>query len=175
MVRLRPVRTSDVALLDAAANDPARAGEHAWFGYRSSRLGDRVARDETITEQGGSLAIEDGQDELAGIVSWYVRENGPPPNGRCWMIGILVLPEHRGRGSGAGAQAEVVRYLFQHTPAVRVEASTERGNTAERKALERAGFTQEGTLRQAVFREGEWRDMVLYSILRTEVTDATPD
>jgi RimJ/RimL family protein N-acetyltransferase len=35
---------------------------------------------------------------------------------------------------------------------------TEAENAAERRALERAGFIHEGTLRKAVFRDGDWRD-----------------
>jgi RimJ/RimL family protein N-acetyltransferase len=47
------------------------------------------------------------------------------------------------------------------------EAAAETGDIAEQKALERAGFTREGVLRQIRWR-GAWRDEVLYSILRTD-------
>ena len=170
VVRLRPLRSTDVAPLDAAANDPDGAGTYAWYGYGPpSNLAQRLSRDELITEHNGHLAIETDDGALAGSVSWHARDNGPPPNGRCWMIGIAVLPEHRGHGVGTAAQREMVRYLFQHTAAVRVEAGTEAGNTAERIALERAGFRHEGTLRQACFRDGQWRDMTVYSVLRSEL------
>jgi RimJ/RimL family protein N-acetyltransferase len=41
-------------------------------------------------------------------------------------------------------------------------------NAAEQRALERAGFTREGVLRHAQFREGGFHDLVLYSKLRGE-------
>jgi RimJ/RimL family protein N-acetyltransferase len=47
-----------------------------------------------------------------------------------------------------------------------VEASTDVENLAEQRALERAGFTREGVLRHAQFRDGGFRDLVLYSRLR---------
>lgn len=171
MVRLRPVNASDVARLDSASNDPDASGSHNWFGYRTSSLAQRVSRNEVITEMGGALAIETEEHGLVGVVSWHARDNGPPPNGRCWMIGILVLPDHRGNGLGTAAQRAVVEYLFKHTPAVRVEAGTEEENLAERRALERAGFRHEGTLRQAVFRDARWRNMTVYGVLRSEVYD----
>ena len=42
------------------------------------------------------------------------------------------------------------------------------GNVAEQKALGRAGFAREGVMRGECWRDGEWRDTVIYSILRTD-------
>jgi RimJ/RimL family protein N-acetyltransferase len=80
-----------------------------------------------------------------------------------------MRPEQRGRGYGSGAQRAAAEYLFAHTPVARVEASTEADNVAERRALLRAGFTEEGVLRRAVFRDGSYRDMVMFSMLREEL------
>ena len=66
------------------------------------------------------------------------------------------------------AQRLLVRYLFAHTTAHRIEASTEADNLAEQRALEKAGFTREGICRAAGWRDGAWRDGVIYSILRTD-------
>jgi RimJ/RimL family protein N-acetyltransferase len=51
----------------------------------------------------------------------------------------------------------------------RIQATTEISNLAEQRALEKAGFSREGVLRGCGFRDGRWRDGVLYSILRAEV------
>lgn len=61
-----------------------------------------------------------------------------------------------------------MRYLFAHTTVYRIEASTEVGNIAEQRTLEKAGFTREGVMRGIGWRDGAWRDDVLYSILRTD-------
>ena len=50
----------------------------------------------------------------------------------------------------------------------RIWAATEVENVAEQRALEKAGFTREGTLRGAGWRDGAWRDGVSYSLLRTD-------
>lgn len=171
-VRLRPVTVEDVPALSAPYLDPEAATEPNWFGYwpgRVQRRLDHVASGESITEQQGMLAVTDSDGGLVGEVSWRQTDNSTPPNGRCWNIGILILPERRGRGFGAAAQRAMAGYLFAHTPAMRVEASTEAANVAEQRSLERAGFTREGVLRRAVFRGGEYRDMVMFSILRDEL------
>jgi [ribosomal protein S5]-alanine N-acetyltransferase len=172
MVRLRPLGGADVEVLDAAMSDPEQAGTYTWFGQSSGGLAKRLESGELVTDDKGVLAIETDDGELAGWMSWHVRDNGPPPHGRCWMIGAFVLPEHRRKGIGTAAHVAVARHLFTHTQAVRVEAGTETGNVAERRALEHAGFVREGTLRQAVFRDGEWRDIAMYSVLRTDVRAA---
>jgi RimJ/RimL family protein N-acetyltransferase len=172
VVRLRPLTVEDAETLGRLDSDPAAATEPNWFGFRPARVRrqlDRVAAGETITEQHGALAITDSDGELVGEVSWRQVDNSTPPNGRCWNIGIFVLPEQRGRGYGSAAQRAMAGYLFEHTPAVRVEASTEAANTAEQRALEKAGFSREGVLRKAVFRGGAYRDMVMFSILRDEL------
>ena len=52
-------------------------------------------------------------------------------------------------------------------PAVhRVQAGTQVDNAAERKSLLKAGFQEEGVVRAAEFRAGQWRDCVLFSRLR---------
>jgi RimJ/RimL family protein N-acetyltransferase len=83
-------------------------------------------------------------------------------------MGIGLLPQARGQGSGTEAHRLVVRYLFAHTTVHRIEAVTEAGNIAEQKALEKAGFAREGVRRGSLWRDGAWRDEVLYSVLRTD-------
>jgi RimJ/RimL family protein N-acetyltransferase len=93
----------------------------------------------------------------------------PAAGAYCWQIGIVLMPEARGRGVGTQAQRLLVRYLFAHTHVVRIEAGTELANIAEQRALEKVGMTREGVGRSTSYRNGKWRDGVMYSILRHEV------
>ncbi|MFD0534349.1 GNAT family N-acetyltransferase [Actinomadura luteofluorescens] len=70
---------------------------------------------------------------------------------------------------GARAQRLLAEYLFAHSPAHRVQAETETANLAEQRALEKAGFTREGVMRGWSFRDGRYRDEVLYSMLRSDL------
>jgi RimJ/RimL family protein N-acetyltransferase len=51
---------------------------------------------------------------------------------------------------------------------LRIEASTETGNLAEQRPLEKAGFTREGIARGTTWRNGAWHDTVTYGRLRTD-------
>jgi RimJ/RimL family protein N-acetyltransferase len=166
---LRRVAKGDLNALSGQRESVELAGEMAWYGFRDAGwLHRRFEANEIIRDDAGMLAVVDDDDRLVGEVSWIRMHNGPPPNGYCWNVGIWILPAERGKGHGSEAQRLAAAYLFEHTYLERVEAGTESGNLAEQRALEKAGFTREGTLRKACFRGGEWRDMVVFSKLRGE-------
>jgi RimJ/RimL family protein N-acetyltransferase len=87
----------------------------------------------------------------------------------CASIGIALLPASRGRGVGTTAQRLLARLLFDALPIARVQADTATDNPAERKALERAGFTCEALLRGAEVRDGRVRDRLLFSMTRADL------
>jgi RimJ/RimL family protein N-acetyltransferase len=108
---------------------------------------------------GLDLAVEvDG--ELVGAVD--VRENrGIMPPGVC-ELGIELWAEARGSGLGTDAVAALTRWLHD-TGFPRVQAGTDVGNAPMRRALEKAGFACEGTMR-AFMRDGDGRaDYALYA------------
>jgi RimJ/RimL family protein N-acetyltransferase len=119
-----------------------------------------------LEEQGALAVVADG--ELAGMVSWVWQRWGPNAGSRNPMIGIWLVPAHRGRGVGTRAQAELVALFFRHTPTNRVEAHTDVENLAEQRALEKVGMTREGTTRGAQWRDGSYRDGHLYAVLRAD-------
>jgi len=102
------------------------------------------------------LSIGTLQFHRAGYASTSPAEND----------GVMIAPERRGRGYGAEAQRLLADYLLMMFPIARVEAGTEVENTAEQRALDKAGFTREGVARSVMWRAGRWRDMVIYSRVR---------
>ncbi|MFC7733582.1 GNAT family protein [Actinomadura keratinilytica] len=166
-VALRPVHETDLPLLDRFALDPEYTSPFQWFGYTDpGRLRRQWADNGLLGDDGGRLMVVRGAERL-GFMAWRKVVTGT--GSFCWNIGIILLPGARGRGYGAEAQRLLARYLFAHTQAMRVEADTEVSNVAAQRALEKAGFTREGILRSYTFRDGEWRDAVVYSILRNEI------
>ena len=56
------------------------------------------------------------------------------PRGGCFQIGIVLFPEHRGKGLGTAAQRLLADYLFSTTLTNRFEAATEIDNRQCRRA-----------------------------------------
>ena len=166
-VALRPVTEDDLAVLERLTNDSFAAGPHEWYGWSDPHVyRQRWHENGLLGSVGGMLMVTRGA-EVAGFVNW--RQISTGPISFCWEIGIRLLPEARGQGAGAWAQRLLVRYLFAHTPVVRLEADTETENIAEQRALQKSGFTREGVLRSTLFRDGRWRDVVRYSMLRDDL------
>ena len=166
-VTFRPVLEDDLSWLASLTNDPAAIGPYEWHGWGDPQgLRKSWAESGLLSDDGGVLIVLHGTDRV-GVVDWHKVSTGRAASN--WAIGIGLATEFRGRGYGSEAQQLLVRYLFAHTPVNRVEATTEITNVAEQRALEKAGFTREGTLRGASFRQGRYRDYVIYSVLRAEV------
>ena len=90
------------------------------------------------------------------------------PVGDLWEIGFTLIPSERGKGYGTEAVTIFVDYLFLSRDLVRIQAMTDQRNMASQRILEKVGFTREGIVRKSMFIHGEWRDLLLYSILREE-------
>ena len=167
-VRLRPIEEADLDMLRRFDTDPSSRGPHLSSGFRSPQARRRRwEEDGWLGADSGQLAVALPDGALAGIVAWRSIPTGGPEAG-CLEIGILLFPEHRGRGLGTAAQRLLADYLFATTLANRLQAVTNLENLAEQKALERAGFRREGVLRGLAFDGGRWHDGVLYARLRDD-------
>lgn len=74
----------------------------------------------------------------------------------------------RGRGLGTAAVRLLVNLAFEDLNLHRVFLHVFRTNTPAIRSYERAGFTQEGTLRDAVHLDGRYVDVLVMAVLRNE-------
>jgi RimJ/RimL family protein N-acetyltransferase len=85
-----------------------------------------------------------------------------------YEIGYTMIPSERGKDYASEAVQIIVDYLFLSKDISRAQALIDARNLASARVVEKAGFKKEATLRKFFFIQGEWRDMLLYSILREE-------
>jgi RimJ/RimL family protein N-acetyltransferase len=121
--------------------------------------------------------LERQYDSLPSESKWFVVEKKDGSKigfvyheleGSQMEIGYALLPSERNKGYGTEAITIIVDYLFLTRQIVRIQATTDLRNRASQRAMEKNGFTREGTIRKAEFVRGHWRDEYLYSILREE-------
>ncbi|WP_018550646.1 GNAT family protein [Streptomyces sp. ATexAB-D23] len=167
-VSLRPVTEADLDLFEREFATAEGTGPHQWFGFTPAlRMRRRLADDGLLGPEGGVLSVT-ADGATVGRTEWFRSAWGRPDTSSCWTVAIGLFPSARGLGTGTRAQRQLLDYLFDHTRAERVQAWTDHANIAERRALEKAGFVQEGVLRRAQWRGGAWHDQVLYSALRED-------
>ncbi|CNF74182.1 Uncharacterised protein [Mycobacterium tuberculosis] len=164
-VRLRPLEEADLPVFERAYATRDGSGEHQWFGFGPPGRG--LAEMGALGPEGGRLTVTAG-GRVAGSAFWFRRTWGPPETSWCWEVALHVLAAQRRRGVGTQALNQLTGYLFDHTTAWRVQAIADAGNTASQRMLARAGFSREGLLRAAQWREGRRHDQVLYSLLRDD-------
>jgi RimJ/RimL family protein N-acetyltransferase len=169
-IYLRPVRQDDLPILATRTNDLAFLTEFNFFGLHQHNGLEKQFQENGLLGSGRGIlvVVTCESDQVVGDVSYRQVWYGPGDASMAYNVGIILAPEHRGKGYGVEAQRLLTDYLFSISPIMRVEASTDITNRAEQRALEKAGFTREGVLRKAQWRNGQWHDLVVYSKLRGE-------
>jgi RimJ/RimL family protein N-acetyltransferase len=72
------------------------------------------------------------------------------------------------QGYGADAIHTLLKLAFREMNMHRIQLRVDADNARAIRCYEKAGFKEEGTLRDAVFREGEYVDQHVMSILQGE-------
>jgi RimJ/RimL family protein N-acetyltransferase len=148
-----------LSLLADWSNSLEYLGEYVWLPQQSRT--DWEKRYDNLTPDTKWFFIEKKDGTKIGTMFHWLIEN-------LLEISCILVPEERGKGYGTEAVKLMVDYLFLSKDITRIQAHTNARNTASQKVLQKAGFKKEGTIRKSVFSRGEWRDRVLFSILREE-------
>ena len=64
---------------------------------------------------------------------------------------------------------QICRFAFENTDVLRIFAEPFAENAASCRVLEKAGFQLEGVLRRHAVKNGQGRDMRLYSLVREDL------
>ena len=82
-------------------------------------------------------------------------------------LGYYLSVEYWGRGIMSRAIGELCGEIFAATDILRIYAQPFSYNAGSRRALEKAGFTYEGTLKNCAVKNGRVQDMTMYSLTRS--------
>ena len=166
-IRLRAIEPEDLALMVKWRNDPkvyqyfyeheplSLHMQKAWFENFLRKTDEKTWIIEVI-ETGEHIG-------MVGITSIDWR------NRRAEYGRLLIYPEkyHKG-GYGAETEALVLRYVFDHMNMNRFECEVFVSNENVIGLHKASGFKIEGILRQYVFKNGHYQDVVQMAILREE-------
>jgi ribosomal-protein-alanine N-acetyltransferase len=162
-VNLRVMEKEDVPLLVDWWSNPEFWGEY-FSPTQRTRTGMEKFFESNPFEYGQFIIEKKNRTKIGGIQHFNVLA----PYGKTVEMGYALLPSERGKGYCTEAAQIMVDYLFLSKDIACIQATTDVGNAASQKVLEKAGFQKEGTMRKRFFSNGEWKDTVMFSILREE-------
>jgi RimJ/RimL family protein N-acetyltransferase len=88
---------------------------------------------------------------------------------RVAQVGIFIgLELYRGQGYGTDAMNVLLRFIFDQMNMNKVRLEVFSFNARAIKSYEKCGFVREGVMRQELFRDGQYHDIVAMGILRDE-------
>jgi [ribosomal protein S5]-alanine N-acetyltransferase len=166
-VRLRIPREEDAQRLFELASDAEVTRFFSWGPYTREAEALEWLRTLPARRQEGvalELAIADADDWVIGITG--VLEVSK--RDRRAVVGTWLGQAYWGTGANTESKALVARLVFEELRMERLGAWADVRNPRSQRALERAGFVREGTLRAFHRHADERRDVVAYSLLREE-------
>jgi len=107
-----------------------------------------------------------GSGQLVGMVSLthidYVHRNAE-------FHAIVGERESQNRGIGTAAARAMVRHGFFDLNLHRIYVTVLRDNISSIRMCEKAGFREEGTIREGAYKHGRYHDLVLMGVLKSEI------
>ncbi len=170
-ILLRPIRDEDWLAIE----EWGQSREVLWGPFQRFQIDHlpllHQAYNQTrlLTRESGFLLIETIEDHhVVGFVR-YTLVKFPDADFPHPEIGFGITDLHvRRKGLAKEAVGLLVTYLFSGYAVERLSAFTDMENKPAQRLLETLNFQREGILRRASFRDGHWRDIAIYGLLREE-------
>jgi RimJ/RimL family protein N-acetyltransferase len=168
-IRLRAVEREDVKKFCIWVNDPevtrhltlylplSTVDEENWFDSLSKR---------EQSEKPLAIEIRDGDGwKLIGNCGVF----GMDTVSRVGELGIMIgEKEEWNKGYGTETMTLLLCHCFETLNLNRVYLHVYAENLRGKRAYEKAGFVEEGRLREAIYKRGKYDDVFVMSVLRSE-------
>lgn len=117
--------------------------------------------EEQLSDNDGFQMAVVSEGDIGGVIGFVGVDWGH----RSTSLGYWLGEEYQGKGTMTKAVGALVDHALSVWELNRVEIRAATENRRSRSIPERHGFTEEGVLRQAERVEGQYLDVVVYSIL----------
>lgn len=108
------------------------------------------------------------EKEEQKVIGSFAYHNWYPMHSRSEIGYDMKTEEHKNKGFMKEALPSIIRYGFDAMNLHRMEAYIHPDNTASRRLVEGAGFTEEARLKENYTDNGQQVDSIVYRLLRTE-------
>jgi RimJ/RimL family protein N-acetyltransferase len=173
LIKLRPVEERDLEMLFAKFNNLDYRGPFFPLNLFSEAKFRRDFSENGFWEkEEGMLLVVTPDEEVVGEIEFFPITH--------YLVGyelsyLIFGQEHAGKGYTTDAVRLLTHYLFANKRTNRVQLNIHPDNEASRRIAKKAGYTFEGRMRGCWFHRGRYQDLEIWSILRDELRDSSPD
>ena len=161
MIVLHPIERSDLDAVHAWRNDPSITEHLATLKKPRDRI-DRWYASLGADKRAYAVVVDDV------LVGYAQIDDIDSVNRKCDIGVVIGDKQYWSRGIGTKVARAVTEIAFSDLGMHRVLAVASERNPASIRCFKHAGYTEEGRLRHANFRDGEFFDLVLLSVLEHE-------
>ena len=174
-IGFRAVEERDLESLRLLRNDPS-----TWMFLTDVKVVNSIMQEEWYERMSRNSGIQyytvvkrvktsEGNEE--GDFLGMVRTDEIDFVNRSMRIGCDIVPAERRKGYGTMVFKAVMKYAFDQLNMNRLWLCVLDNNMIARNLYKNVGFEVEGRYRRAIWRDGEWHDYIVMSILREEYED----
>ena len=167
MYKLRELERKDIEIINSWRNDRALiANLGAPFRFINADI-DTAWYDNYLSSRNNTIrcSVVDEKDEIIALVSLTNIDR----LNQTAVIHIMVGSEENcGKGIGTFAMSNMIKHAFYDMNLRRIELSVLEENIRAQRLYKKIGFQVEGMRREAVYKDGMYKNMYLMSLLKSE-------
>jgi RimJ/RimL family protein N-acetyltransferase len=164
-VTLRAIESKDCDVLRKMINDAETEYMIGGWSFPVSSREQQRWFENLPASDNNTLRVMIDTDE--GTVGTAILSNIDYKNGTAEIHVKLLKGNYRNKGYGSDTVNALINYAFEELRMNCVFAQVSNHNVPSRKMFEKCGFIKEGVMRQRIFKHGEYLDVVIYSVIRT--------
>lgn len=167
---LRAVEENDLELLKEMINDPEIENMTGGYSYPVSTYQQKKWF-EGLSNKNGELRLIIDTEKHGGIGIVMLSDIDWKNRTAQFHSKITSSEDLRGKGYGTKATYTLVKYSFEQLNLNCIYSHIIDYNIASQRVKEKCGFKKDGILRNRVYKNNEYHDVIVWSLLKEEFND----
>jgi len=169
-VYLRALELDDYVLINKWRNDPDVSKYLGGNVFFVSSERERKSIENKILDDSKNIYLSICDISTNQLIGYTSINNLDLRNRKAEWGGTLIGDKQfLGKGLGKEASALMLRFLFDQYPIHKCYAYCLEEHPVTQKLFNSLGFKKDGTLRDDIFKHGEFKNILLFSIIRDEI------
>mgnify|MGYP001281095530 CR=1 FL=1 len=169
-ITLRAIEESDLELVREMMNDPEIESMTGGYSFPISEYQQKKWFENLLTNNQEVRTIIETKD--FGAIGLVMLTDIDWKNRNAQFHSKIATSKNlRGKGYGTKATKALVKYAFEQLNLNLIYSEILKYNLPSQKAKEKCGFRKDGVLRNRIYKNGKYHDLVIWSIQKGELIE----